>query len=55
MGCVDAEQMFYLMSRGLDRTSAERMIVEGFFEPVFERLTDKKQIHDIRQALHKKL
>lgn len=34
VGKIDEEQMFYLMSRGLSRETAEAMIVEGFLAPV---------------------
>lgn len=37
-GKVDEEQMFYLMSRGLSRKDAERLIIEGFFNPVIEKI-----------------
>jgi len=37
-GQVPAEYVFYLMSRGIDRTNAERMIVQGFFEEVLNRI-----------------
>jgi len=30
---IDPEQIFYLQSRGLDRASAERLVVQGFLEP----------------------
>ena len=33
VGQVDEEKMFYLLSRGLNRKEAERMIVTGFLEP----------------------
>ncbi len=33
-GRVDEEQIFYLMSRGLSRQAAQRLIVQGFFETV---------------------
>lgn len=35
---LDEEQLFYMMSRGLDREEAKRMIVLGFFEPVLSRI-----------------
>lgn len=38
-GPVDKEQVFYLMARGLARDDAVRLIVEGFFEPVLQRIT----------------
>lgn len=37
-GQVPDEYTFYLMSRGIDRTNAERMIVQGFFEEVLNRI-----------------
>lgn len=38
VGPVDEEQLFYLMSRGLSRPEAERLIVHGFFEPLLGRI-----------------
>ena len=37
-GQIDEEQLFYLMSRGLAQSEAERIIVQGFFEPVLQRI-----------------
>jgi Fe-S cluster assembly protein SufD len=37
VGKVDQDQLFYLMSRGLSREVATRMVVEGFFEEVLQR------------------
>jgi Fe-S cluster assembly protein SufD len=37
-GRVDAEQVFYAMSRGLSRQEAMHMIVEGFFQQVYDRI-----------------
>lgn len=37
-GQVDREQLFYLMSRGIPEAEACRMIVHGFFQPLFERI-----------------
>src|SRR5205085_2362399 len=38
VGPVDEEMVFYLESRGLDRDSAERLIVEGFFQSTLGKL-----------------
>jgi Fe-S cluster assembly protein SufD len=38
VGELDAEAKFYLMSRGLDRTQAERLVVLGFLGEVLSRL-----------------
>jgi Fe-S cluster assembly protein SufD len=37
---VDDEQVFYLMSRGIAREDAVRLIVEGFFQPSLDRLPE---------------
>lgn len=38
IGRVDELQMFYLMSRGLSRRQAEKIIVDGFFQPVIDKV-----------------
>ena len=38
MSQVDQDQVLYLMSRGIPRQEAVRLIVEGFFQPVLDRL-----------------
>jgi Fe-S cluster assembly protein SufD len=47
VGRVDREQLFYLMSRGLSRSEAERLIVRGFFEDVLARV----ELEPVREAL----
>lgn len=37
-GKIDEDQLFYLMVRGISREEAERIIVQGFFEPVLQRI-----------------
>jgi Fe-S cluster assembly protein SufD len=37
-GRVPDEYIFYLMARGLSRSNAERMVVQGFFEEVLNRI-----------------
>ncbi len=46
-GPVDPEQVFYLMARGLPRATAVSLIVDGFFEPVLQRIT----LEPIRQQV----
>ena len=46
-GRVDDEQVFYAMARGLTRREAVRMIVTGFFQQVFDRIT----VESVREAL----
>jgi Fe-S cluster assembly protein SufD len=37
-GQIPDEYIFYLMARGIDRANAERMIIQGFFEEVLNRI-----------------
>ncbi|MGA2620723.1 MAG: Fe-S cluster assembly protein SufD [Thermoguttaceae bacterium] len=46
-GRVDDEIVFYAQTRGLTRKEAVRMIVAGFFQQVFDRIT----VGSVRQAL----
>ena len=47
LGQVDREQLFYLMTRGLSRPEAERLIVRGFFQDVLDRI----ELEPVREAL----
>jgi Fe-S cluster assembly protein SufD len=47
VGTVQEEQVFYLMSRGISRIEAEKLIVGGFFEPVIEEMP----LESVRQRL----
>ena len=47
LGRVDREQLFYLMTRGLSRAEAERLIVRGFFQDVLDRI----ELEPVREAL----
>jgi len=38
VGKIDADQVFYLMARGIPRQDAEKLIVEGFFDPIMQRI-----------------
>lgn len=46
---VDENQVFYLMSRGIPRPDAVRLIVEGFFRPALDRLPESLE------GLHRRL
>jgi Fe-S cluster assembly protein SufD len=47
VGTVQENEMFYLMSRGIDPITAEKLIVGGFFEPVIEEMP----LESVRQRL----
>jgi Fe-S cluster assembly protein SufD len=38
VGPIEEEHVYYLMTRGLDRITAERILIQGFFAPVVDRI-----------------
>lgn len=48
VGRINDEQLFYLMSRGLSKSDAEKLIVYGFLTP----LVDSISIESLRETLH---
>jgi len=55
VGQVDREQLFYLMSRGLPRSEAERLIVSGFFAEVLGRIEREPVREALGQAIEARL
>jgi Fe-S cluster assembly protein SufD len=54
-GQVDAEQVFYLMCRGLSRYEAMHMIVHGFFQVVSDRIPVELVRDTLDSAVERKL
>lgn len=54
-GRVDDEQIFYLMSRGLSRQDAQRLIVQGFFETVITEFPVEGVQEKIRLAIEDRI
>jgi Fe-S cluster assembly protein SufD len=46
---VEDEHLFYLMARGIPQSEAQKLIVEGFFRPVIDRIP-VEEIQDFLQA-----
>jgi Fe-S cluster assembly protein SufD len=38
VGKLEQEPLFYLKSRGIPQAEAEKVVVEGFFDPIFQRI-----------------
>ncbi len=38
VGKLEQEPLFYLKSRGIPQPEAEKLVVEGFFDPIFQRI-----------------
>jgi Fe-S cluster assembly protein SufD len=55
VGPVDAEQRFYLESRGVPPDRAEELIVNGFFSEVLERLPVPEMVGPLRAQIAAKL
>jgi Fe-S cluster assembly protein SufD len=55
VGELNEDMIFYMQSRGLDRASAVRVIVEGFFEPLLAELRDEPLEELVRAKVAAKL
>jgi Fe-S cluster assembly protein SufD len=55
VGELDEASIFYMASRGLDRPTAVRLLVEGFFEPVLGQLEDEPLEELVRSKIAAKL
>ncbi|PWH14303.1 MAG: Fe-S cluster assembly protein SufD [Anaerolineae bacterium] len=38
VGKLEQEPLFYIKSRGIPQAEAEKLVVEGFFDPIFQRI-----------------
>jgi Fe-S cluster assembly protein SufD len=52
---IEEEYVFYLMSRGITRTEAEKLIVDGFFDEVIERVPVESVQQTVRAAIDRKI
>ncbi len=55
VGELDEDQIFYMMSRGIPRSEAVRVLVEGYFEEVVQRLDDEGLETLVRRRIAEKL
>jgi Fe-S cluster assembly protein SufD len=55
VGEVDEEQIFYMLTRGIPRREAVRILVEGYFEPVIGKLDDPPLEELVRQRIAGKI
>lgn len=52
VGGADEGQLFYMAARGLAREPAEKLIAEGFFEPVIKMIHKEKSHKLLKKYLH---
>jgi Fe-S cluster assembly protein SufD len=55
VGQVDAEEMLYMTSRGLDEERATNMLVEGFFVPVLQEVAVDEFREDLEDLIAQRL
>jgi len=55
IGKVDFNQLFYLQTRGIPKPEAERLIVEGFFDPIMQRIPFEGVRARFTRAIHEKM
>lgn len=55
VGPIDEDQVFYLMARGIERPEAERLIVEGFFDPLLQKIPLDSVRDRLSQVITKKI
>ncbi|WP_339030350.1 SufD family Fe-S cluster assembly protein [Spiroplasma endosymbiont of Cantharis nigra] len=51
IGMLDPDQVFYLLSRGLNETQAQELIINGYFEPIFQEIEDEKLLKYLKEQL----
>jgi Fe-S cluster assembly protein SufD len=52
---VEEEHIFYLMSRGIDRVTAQKLVVFGFFGDVLDRIRVPELREELAQAIARKV
>lgn len=55
VGRMDEEELFYLMSRGIPKKEAEKLVISGFLKSVVSDLTDQKVKEKIEKMLDKEI
>lgn len=55
VGQVDQRQLYYLMSRGIDRKTAQRMVIRGFLGDVLVSIPSKAIREELVQTIERKL
>lgn len=55
VGKIDPTELFYLLSRGIPQKDAEQLIIEGFFDPIMQRIPFEKVRERLQQAIIDKL
>lgn len=52
IGAIDEEMLYYLMSRGISRSDAEKLVISGFINPFFASISEEKLQDWIRSLIN---
>jgi Fe-S cluster assembly protein SufD len=55
VGKIDPDELFYILSRGIGQADAEQLIVEGFFDPIMQRIPFQGVQDRLRRAIAEKM
>jgi Fe-S cluster assembly protein SufD len=55
VGQIEEELLFYLMTRGISRLEAQRLVVEGFFDPIMQRIPFEGVRQRFQLGIHQKM
>lgn len=55
VGKIDPELVFYLISRGIPEKEAEKLVVQGFFDPIMQRIPFEGVRERFQAAINKKM
>lgn len=55
VGQIDEEELFYLMSRGLTEQAATKLVVDGFFDPILQRIPLETARAELQALIDRKM
>ena len=55
VGQLESEHIFYLMTRGLSYEEAKKLVVDGFFDPVMQRIPFEGVRNRLKKAISEKM
>ncbi len=55
IGNIDQEQLFYLTSRGISKKTAQKMLIQGFFQEIIDKIPDILDKAEFEQTIDKNL
>ena len=53
-GQIDDEELFYLLTRGINKATAQKLLVFGFFEEILEQISNEELADYQRELVHQK-